>query len=165
MKQKVLVLGKGKKIDWDVFEKSLHRMFGINAVAYDKTGARKTSGDIEIANDICDLIKKHLRGASQICAAVQDFMMHEARLKKRYITEECAAGMYRIMVPVIKDDEIEGFVSACGRPFISSDRIYTHYIHNTIDEEEAKILKLLSTLDPINPRTIKNIIRYITSYS
>jgi hypothetical protein len=35
----------------------------------------------------------------------------------------------------------------------------------SIDEEEAKILKLLSTLDPINPRTIKTIIRYITSYS
>ena len=165
MKQKVLVLGKGKKIDWDVFEKSLHRIFGVNAVTYDKTGARKTSGDIEIANGICDLIKKHLKGASQICATVQNFMMHESRLKKRYVTEECAAGMYRIMVPVIKDDEVEGFVSACGRPFISSDRIYTHYIHNAIDEEEAKILKLLSTLDPINPRTIKTIIRYITSYS
>ena len=165
MKRKVLELGKGKKIDWDVFEKSLHQQFGVNAVTYDKAGVRKTSGDIEIANGICDLIKKHLRGASQICEAVKNFMMHEARVKKRYVTEECAAGMYRIIVPVTKDDEIEGFVSTCGRPFISSEYIYTHYIHNVVDEAEAKILKLLSTLDPINPRTIKNIIHYITSYS
>ena len=92
-------------------------------------------------------------------------MMHEARVKKRYVTEECAAGMYRIVVPVIKDDEIEGFVSACGRPFISADRVYTHYIHKTIDETEKEILKLLSTLDPINPHIIKDIINYITSYS
>jgi len=164
MQPKALVLSKGTKIDWDAFEKSLHQKFGVNAVTYDKAGARKTSGDIEIANGICDLIKKHLKGASEICAAVQQFMMHEARVKKQYVTEECAAGMYRIIVPVTKDDEIEGFVSTCGRPFISAERVYTDYLHNVIDEAEAEILKLLSSLDPINPRTIKNIIHYITSY-
>jgi ligand-binding sensor protein len=165
MKQKALVLGHGTEIDWAFFEKSLHRKFGVNAVAYDGDGDRRTTGDIDTANDICYLIKNHLKGARQICAAIQSFMNHKARVSKRYVTEECMAGMYKIVVPVLQDDRIQGFVSTCGRPFISPERVYTNYIHHTIDAAEADIIALLSTLDPIDPRTIRAIIGYITSYS
>jgi hypothetical protein len=73
--------------------------------------------------------------------------------------------MYKIVVPVIQEGQVEGFISTCGRPFISTDRIYTHYIYQTIFEDETKIENLLPTLVPIDPRTIKDILIYITSYS
>jgi ligand-binding sensor protein len=165
MKQKALVLGHGAQIDWAHFENSLHQKFGVNAVTYDQDGDRITSGDIDIANDICHLIKTHLKGARRICATIQSFMNHKARANKRYVTEECLAGMYKIVVPVLRDDSVQGFVSTCGRPFISPERVYTNYIHHTIDKDEADIIALLSTLDPIDPRTIKAIIGYITSYA
>ncbi|MFC1505350.1 PocR ligand-binding domain-containing protein [Thermodesulfobacteriota bacterium] len=165
MKKKAFVLGKRNAIDWAFFEKSLHQRFNVNAVTYKKNGQRRTSGDIEVVNEICFLIKKHPDGASRICDLVQQYMNHRAWAKKRYVTEECAAGMYKIVVPVIHENEVEGYISTCGRPFISTDRIYTHYIYETILEDETKIESLLPTLDPINPSTIKDIIYYITSYS
>jgi ligand-binding sensor protein len=165
MKTKALMLRENSEIDWARLERALHEKFGVNAVTYDKHGDRRTCGDIDTANDICHLIKQHLKGASQICASVLTAMTREARIRKRYVTDECAAGMYRIVVPVLRDDRIDGFVSACGRPFMSPERIYTHYIHKTTDKSEKDILKLLSKLDPITPRTVKMIIGYITNYA
>jgi ligand-binding sensor protein len=165
MKQKALVLGHGTEIDWALFEKTLHRKFGVNAVSYDKDGDRRTSVEVDTANDICHLIRNHLKGARQICAAIQSFMNHKARVNKRYVTEECLAGMYKIVVPVLQDDHIQGFVSTCGRPFISPERVYTNFIHHTIDAAEAEIIALLASLDPIDPRTVRDIVGYITSYS
>lgn len=165
MKNKALVLGKRTAIDWALFENALHAKFGVNAVTFKKDGARRTSTQIDLANDICRLIKQHPNGARCICDLIQRYMNQCARIKKRYVTEECDAGMYKIVVPVIQEDEITGFISTCGRPFVSTDRIYTHYIHKTILEDEAKIENLLPSLDPIGPRTIKEMISYITSYS
>jgi ligand-binding sensor protein len=165
MKNNALVLGKRTAIDWALFENDLHQKFGVNAVIFGKDGKRRTDGEIDTANEICYLIKKHPHGASRICDLVQRYLNHLARVKKRYVTEECAAGMYKIVVPVIQEGQVEGFISTCGRPFISTDRIYTHYIIKTIFEDETKIENLLPTLVPIDPRTIKDILIYITSYS
>jgi ligand-binding sensor protein len=165
MKNKALVLGKRTSIDWSLFEDSLHETFGVNAVTFNNDGERKTSGNVDMANDICCLIKKHPKGTRCICDLVQRYLNQCARIKKRYVTEECPAGMYKLVVPVIQADDIVGFISTCGRPFISTDRIYTHYIHKTISEDETTIENLLATLDPISPRTIKEMIGYITSYS
>jgi ligand-binding sensor protein len=164
MKNKALVLHQSTGIDWRIFEKALYQNFGVNAVTYMKNGTRRTTGDIDLVNGICVLIKKHPKGTRKICNDVQRRLNHEAQMKKSYVTEECAAGMYKIVVPVIEKDKIKGFVSTCGRPFVNNDRIYTHYIHETIDRDEEEIGKLLSTLVAINPRTIKKLIDYIVHF-
>ncbi len=82
----------------------------------------------------------------------------------RYNVIKRAAGIFKIVVPIIQKDEIEGFVSVCGRPFLNTDRIYTYYIHKTIDADEEKIEKLLPSLNPIDPRTIKEMKHFITTY-
>jgi ligand-binding sensor protein len=164
MKNKALVLHQRTGIDWRIFEKELYQHFGVNAVTYGKDGYRRTSNGVDLVNSICVLIKKHPKGNRLICNDVQRRLTHEAHAKKRFAADECAAGMYKIVVPVLENDAIEGFVSACGRPFLSTDRIYTHYIHKTIDQDEEEIRKLLSTLVPINPRTIRELVAYITSY-
>lgn len=165
MRIKAMVLPKRRDVDWRVLERSLYHHFGVNAVAFTKNGDRRTREEIDLVNGICYLIKKHPNGARRICQDIQSSMNHEAHAKKRYITEECDAGIFKIVVPVIQEDEVEGFISTCGRPYINADRIYTHYIHEIIDEDEKTIENLLSTLVPINPRTVKDLINYITSYA
>jgi ligand-binding sensor protein len=165
MTPKALFLQKHSKIDWEGLEHSLHEQFGVNAVTLKKNGYRITAGDILLANNICALIKRNPKGASIICDTIKEYLIHEAQSRRRYTTEECAAGIYRIVVPVIRINEIEGFVSVCGRPFSNTDRIYTYYIHKTIDEDEEKIKDLLASLNPIGSCTIKEIKHFITSYA
>lgn len=165
MLKKALVLAQSTQIDWGAVEASLHNGFDVNAVSFHKDGQRKTGTDLDPVNGICDLIKKHHRGIRRICGEIQQYMNHEAQVKGRAVTEECDAGMFKIVVPVILEDEIDGFVSTCGRPYVSTDRIYTHFIHEIIDEDEERIVSLLATLVPIDARTVKAIINHITGYA
>jgi hypothetical protein len=90
--------------------------------------------------------------------------MHEAALKKRTVAEECAAGIFKLMIPIVSHDEIEGFVSICGRPYLSTDRIYTGYIHEMVDVSEEAINGLLRFLSPIDYRTLRRVKRFIALY-
>ncbi len=165
MKKKALVIQSKIDVDWALLEKTLHELFGVNARAAAKDGRRKTDLDLDASNGICDLIRRHPKGRCRICDLVQKIMSHEAQIRKRYVTEECAAGMYKIVVPVLEEDVLEGFVTVCGRPFINADRVYTHYIHETVDEDEEDIKRLLPTLTPLNPRIVRDIVHFITSYN
>lgn len=165
MKTKALVLQRRGEMDWCRFEQALHDRFGVNAVTLTMTGDRKTAGDILWANSLCALIKTNPKGAKKICGIIQQVLMREAAARRRYATDECAAGIYRLMVPVVVEDELDGFVSVCGRPFSTADRIYTEYIHRTIDEDEEKIKALLSSLRPIRPRTVKEMRQFISGVS
>jgi len=164
MKNTAWVLPAHSHIDWDHFEKALYDGFGVNAVTYQGDGRRRTARHVHAVNDICRLIKQTPLSAEHICAILQRYLSQEARAKRRYVTEECAAGMVKIVVPIISDDRVEGFVSACGRPFMSTDRVYTQYISETTDQDKAKIEKLLLTLNPIGHHTIKEMIAFITGY-
>ena len=161
---KALFVKQSADIDWSHFEESLHDQFHVNAVTLERNGLRKTSGDMLWANELCALIKTNPNGASRICDRVLRYLIHETLLKKRPATDECAAGMNKIVFPIVQDDELAGYVNICGRPFINAERIYTDYIEKTIGVEAKRIRQLLSSLRPITPRTIKEMKNYITSY-
>lgn len=165
MVAKALVLKEMAHMDWVAFERSVHDRFGVNTVVLQKDGDRCTAEEIIWANKICERIKNHKKGSDRICDTLRRYLMHEAEVNKRFTAGECAAGMYRMIAPIIRNDEIEGFVSLCGRPFLSVDRIYTEYIHRTIGMDEETIKSLLPFLNPIGPRTIKEMQRFITAYA
>ena len=82
------------------------------------------------------------------------------------MADECFAGIYRIMMPVLCKDEkeIEGFISACGRPFISCDRVYCCCIKDTLELDEQVVQDLLARLRPMGPRTLKDMKEYIRGF-
>ncbi len=164
MRAKALMLPKNSDIDWSHFEKTLHDRFDVNVVTLKKNGVRKTSGDVRWANELCALIKTNPNGASRICDRILKNLINETKATKAFTTGECAAGMNKIVLPIIQNDELNGFVNICGRPFINTDRIYTDYIGETTNVEVEKIRKLLSALRPIDPRTVKTMKHFITSY-
>ncbi len=116
MGAKALMLPKNSDIDWSHFEKSLHDRFGVNVFTLKKNGVRKTSGDVRWANDLCTLIKTDPNGASRICDRVLKYLLNETKIKRTATTNECAAGMNKIVLPIIQNDEINEFINICGRP-------------------------------------------------
>ena len=164
MEHSALILHDVNRIDWHHFEQSLYNRFAVNAVTLTKTGARKTTGDVPLANDLCALIKTNPNGADRICSKLLKILMHAARARRYFVAGECAAGMNKWVMPIIQNDEIDGFVNICGRPFCNVDRIYTEYISKTVEVDEATIEKLLPCLKPIDPRTLKVMKRYIIGY-
>jgi len=164
MQPPAMILPGSRQIDWHRFEASLYDRFAVNAVALTRSGTRKTEGDVPWANDLCRLIKTHPDGADRICSKLLKILMQAARAKEAFITGECAAGMNKWVLPIVQDDEIDGFVNICGRPFCNAERIYTDYISQTIQVDEATILKMLPCLQPIDPRTLKEMKRYIKGY-
>ena len=164
MELSAMILPDGRAIDWQRFEVSLYDRFAVNAVTLNKTGDRKTEGDIPWANELCAIIKTNPIGALRICNKLLKILLRAAEEKGRFITGECAAGMNKWVVPIIQDDAIDGFVNICGRPFCNAERIYTDYISKTIAVDEETILKMLPCLKPIDPRTLKDMKRFIKGY-
>jgi ligand-binding sensor protein len=162
MKFNAMVLDSSTEVDWIAFEKSLARRFGVNAVSFDKYGDRRTPDDGAAANDICRLIRSDASGFELICGRIQRNLNQRVRDRTTGAAEECLAGMFKIAVPILVGDTLDGFVSVCGRPYYSSDRIYTEAIARIIGEDEARIRCLLATLVPIDARTLKAISRHIT---
>lgn len=164
MRAKALVLKDTTDIDWQHFEALLHELFNVNAVALAADGTRMTTGDIRWANRLCALIKANAYSAEKICDRLLSILIHAVKAKKALAVDECAAGMNKIVVPIIRNDAISGFVNICGRPFSNADRIYTGYIQETTGADAEDVRELLPTLSPISPRTFKEMKNFITSY-
>ena len=163
MDTKSLMLPVGARIDWSRFEKLIHERFGVNAVTLDKNGRRITEGPVLWANGLCELIKNNPNAKKIICDALQQHLIREAQAKRRYVTGECSAGIYRRLFPIIQGCEIDGFVSVCGRPFSTCRLMYVDYIHKATGAERERIEKLISTVIPIGPRSIKEMTCFVTS--
>ena len=165
MKAAALIIDDVRRMDWHHFEQSLYDRFTVNAVTLSKEGKRKTVGNVPWANDLCALIKTNPNGAERICKKVLEVLMYAARTQKALMTGEFSAGMNKWVLPIIQDDEIDGYVNICGRPFCNAERIYTEYISKTIDVDMETILKLLPCLNPIKPRTLKEMRQFIAGYA
>ncbi len=165
MEPKALMLQKVTDMDWNHFEKTLHDDFDVNVVTLEIDGTRKTAGDILWANDLCALIKTNKEGATKICDRLLKILIRIVKAKKAFAMDECAAGMNKIVFPIIQDGEIKGFINICGRPFSNADRIYTDYIQETIGADTEEIKRRLSSLTPIDPRTFKKMKYFFTSHS
>ena len=164
MEASAMILSDSKHIDWHHFEASVYDRFAVNAVTLTRTGERKTEGDVPWANALCALIKTSPNGADRICNKLLKVLLQAAREKKNFITGECAAGMNKWVLPIIQDDEVDGFVNICGRPFCNAERIYTDYISQTVDVDAETIQKMLPCLNPIDPRTLKEMKQFIKGY-
>lgn len=152
-------------VDWYDFEHTLWERFGVNAVVFQPDGDRRTSGNVLLANDLCALIKKNQEAEQKICNNLKKRLMHKVRVCRKYAANECAAGMYRIMLPVIRNSEIEGYVSVCGRPFTNSNRIYTDYIQRVTGVDRETIQGFIPTLCPLGPQAVKEIKQFVTAYA
>ena len=165
MKNKTLLLQKDADIDWHILERTLHQQYHVHAVTYHKDGSRLTHGEISWANSLCASIKASPTGSEKVWSLTQRRMCCDAGKRECCVREECPAGMLKIVVPIMIENNVEGFVCLGGRPFVSINRIYTDTIQCIIGMDKEEIQKQLVAIRPIDYRTIKEIMTYITSYN
>jgi len=165
MSARAMILKDARDVDWCLFEKLLYSHFGVNAVTFEKNGDRRTSGALPWANQLCALIKQNPQGAAKICDRLLNQLIQSVRNSQASAMEACAAGMNKIVFPIIQNCELCGFVNICGRPFGNTDCIYTNYIQETIGVDAQTIAGLMPSLNPIGPRTIKEIRHFVSHYA
>ena len=160
MKTKALMLASDDIVDWDRFEQMIHGRFQVNATAYDGYGRRRTTSRLW-ANGLCRLIKSHLKARKLICDTLQQAMISRARVTRRYVTDECSAGIYRRLFPILRDLRVNGFLGICGRPFSTRRLMYPDYIHKITGVGNAEIENLISGVAPISPKKILEMTDFI----
>lgn len=165
MKNKILSLKKDADMDWHLLERMLYEKYHVHALAIDREGGRRTHGEIVWANSLCSLLKASPVGEDRIWSMTQRCMCCDARTGKCCVREECPAGLIKIVVPILVEENVEGFVCVGGRPYVSTDRIYTDKIQRIIGLDKEEIQKCLTTIKPIDYRTIKDIMTCITSFN
>ena len=165
MKATTMELKEGIHVDWESFESLLCERFDVNVVTLEKGGLRRTLGPLQIASDICRLVKASPEANEKICERIKRQLLQEAGVRKRYTTDECAAGIFRIVIPILLAGAVDGFVSVCGRPFVNANRIYTDTICRTTMASGGCIRRLMSTLHPIGPRELKALRCFIAGFA
>ena len=98
---------------WKALEDEIHRRSGLSASVFDTEGVRI----IPIKSwpsKLCAEIKANPKGQSFICAAAHMNIALMAKEKGGPVSEECDAGMIKMVVPITVRYEFVGSVSGCG---------------------------------------------------
>ena len=86
---------------------------GMTATLYDLEGhVILRSG--EMSNDLCRMVQAHSGAVTTICAVAHKDISQEALSNEEPAIGECDLGMVKLVVPIMQDDEVIGFIGACG---------------------------------------------------
>jgi len=123
---------------WLELERKIHYMFGLNAAVFNKDGFRITDYQ-NWANRLCPVIKGNEKGQSFICAVANQNMIAQAKETKKPVTDECDAGLIKIVIPIFVGDEFLGIAGGCG--LLPEDSEVESFLVSKItgiDEEEIQ---------------------------
>jgi len=98
---------------WMELEQQITRLSGLDANVFDTSGYRIT-GYKHWANRLCPAIKNTDKGQSFICAVAHMNIATMARETGKTVIEECDAGLVKMVVPIVYNEEFIGAVGACG---------------------------------------------------
>jgi ligand-binding sensor protein len=144
---------------WIALEKDIHKQSGLDVNVFDTKGYR-ISEFKNWANRLCPEIKATDKGQSFICAPAHMNIATLAMRSKQPVIEECDAGMLKLVVPIILNDEYVGAVGACG--FLLDDgEVDSFLVNKMTDINEDKVEKLAEGIDIITTEKAEILARYI----
>jgi ligand-binding sensor protein len=144
---------------WMALEKDIHKKSGLDVNVFDTKGYR-ISEFKNWANRLCPEIKATDKGQSFICAPAHMNIATLAMRSKQPIIEECDAGMLKLVVPIILNDEYVGAVGACG--FLLDDGAVDSFLVNKMtDINEDKVERLAEGIDSITTEKAEILAQYI----
>jgi ligand-binding sensor protein len=145
---------------WIALEKDIHEKSGLDVNVFDTKGYR-ISKFKNWANRLCPEIKATDKGQSFICAPAHMNIAALALRSKKPVIEECDAGMLKLVVPIILDDEYIGAVGACG--FLLDDgEVDSFLVNKMTDINEDKIERLAHHIKIITTEKVEILAQYIT---
>ena len=144
---------------WIALEKDIHKQSGLDVNVFDTKGYR-ISEFKNWANRLCPEIKATDKGQSFICAPAHMNIATLAMRSKQPVIEECDAGMLKLVVPIILNDEYVGAVGACG--FLLDDgEVDSFLVNKMTDINEDKVEKLAEGIDSITTEKAEILAQYI----
>ena len=144
---------------WIALEKDIHKQSGLDVNVFDTKGYR-ISEFKNWANRLCPEIKATDKGQSFICAPAHMNIATLAMRSKQPVIEECDAGMLKLVVPIILNDEYVGAVGACG--FLLDDgEVDSFLVNKMTDINEDKVEKLAEGIDIITTEKAEILAQYI----
>lgn len=149
-----------EKEKWLRLEEQTYQKSGLNVSAFDTKGVRIAGPVKNWANRICPAIKSTDKGQAFICATAHVNMANAAQKTGKPVSEECDAGLIKIVIPVFVKDEFIGTFSACGL-LPETSEIDFFLINKTTDIKESKIDELCSDIGTISNGKIEEMIEFM----
>jgi ligand-binding sensor protein len=144
---------------WIALEKDIHKKSGLDVNVFDTKGYR-ISEFKNWANRLCPEIKATDKGQSFICAPAHMNIATLAMRSRQPVIEECDAGMLKLVVAIILNDEYVGAVGACG--FLLDDgEVDSFLVNKMTDINEEKVEKLAEGIDSITTEKAEILAQYI----
>ena len=145
--------------DWMIFEKEIHKRFGMDSNVFNTEGIRITSHKAWV-NKLCPAIKATDKGQSFICAVAHMNLAAMATKTKKAVVEECDAGIAKIVVPIFMAEEFVGAVGACGKCL--PDGEVDAFLVNKITEIDNDTIETLSeNVGTISSERVDELIQFV----
>jgi len=144
---------------WVELEKEIHNRHGLNAAVLDKDGMRITDYK-NWANRLCPVVKSNEKGQSFICAVANQNMMAQAMETRKPVTEECDAGLLKLVVPIFVGDEFLGIAEGCGL-LLDDSEVDSFLVSKTTGIDEKEIQGLSDDISKITADKAESLIESI----
>jgi len=144
---------------WIAFEKDIHQKSGLDVNVFDTKGYR-ISEFKNWANRLCPEIKATDKGQSFICAPAHMNIATLAMRSKKPVIEECDAGMLKLVVPIMLNDEYVGAVGACGF-LLDEGEVDSFLVNKMTDINEDRVENLAEGIDSITTEKAEILAQYI----
>jgi len=107
-------------------------------------------------NALCKGIRKNDKAKPVICGQSQQFMAEMARKQQSTVIEICEAGMAKFVVPIFRDKNYLGCVTACGGLFPETE-VEAYLIEKTTGLDESPILQMAKTVPMAQKEQLRKI--------
>ena len=144
---------------WIELEMGINKRSNLNASVFDADGIRITDFK-KWANRLCPVVKADKKGQSYICAVAHQNAANQAKKTRNPAIVECDAGLVKVVVPIIVENEFLGVAGGCGL-LLKDSEADTFLVNKTTDLDAGEIEDLSNDIATISIEKLKSVIKYI----
>ena len=144
---------------WKALEDEIHRRSGLNAAVFNTEGIRIIPVS-SWPNKLCPEIKANPKGQSFICATAHMNIAIQAKDARKPVIEECDAGMVKLVVPIMVNDQFVGAVSGCGL-LLDDGKVDTFLVNKITGMDEDYVASLSEGIAALSMEQAKELGRFI----
>ena len=145
--------------EWIEVEKQITAKFNIDANVFDVKGIRVTDYKNWV-NPLCPEIKATDKGQSFICAVAHMNIAAQAARSKKALSQECDAGLMKLVVPVFVGDDFVGALCGCG-VLPQGGEVESFLINKITGIDESEIESLSKGIQTLSMERLAEIEAYL----
>lgn len=147
---------------WKAFEKEIFDRSGLYGSVFNTDGIRITDF-VQWSNQLCPTVKANDKGQAFICAVAHMNLAGETKQTRKYVVEECDAGIVKLVVPIFFGDDFIGAVGACGLR-LDEGEVDTFLINKITDIDEDELERLSEGIGAISTEAARDLAEFIQDY-